>query len=291
MPDEPQPSPAPAPAPAGDPAPVPAPAPAPAPAAPETPFYAGFEDATVKEWAEGKGWKSPEAVVKSAMNLEKMVGAPAEQVLRIPQEGDVEGWAKARQQLGAPAEATAYTVPGLGEDEASVAYGDVMRAAFHKAGLTQEQVDTIVGAGNEFVEGQESSREEDYKRTVEVQTRELQAEWGNGYERMMAIGRQASQRLGMTEEMISGMESAVGYAETIKFLSSLGERLGEDRYVEGNGNAALTPAQAKVAWETFKSDPNNIKALMNKGHAGHAAAMAKKQEIFAVMYPDMQGGQ
>lgn len=259
------------------------------PTTPETPFYSGFEDASVKEWAEGKGWKSPEAVVKSAMNLEKMVGAPAEQVLRIPQDGDVEGWAKARQQLGAPAEAGAYEVPGLGEDETSAAYGDAMRGAFHKAGLTQEQVDIVMGAGNEFVAGTETAAKEEYERAVTAQDNELKAEWGNGYDRQMAIGRNAAQRLEFSEDVIDGIEKAVGYAETVKLMAKLGEKMGEDKYVQGEGGTGTyTPAQAKVAWNTFQSDPNNMKALLDKRHAGHASAMSKKAEIFAVMYPPQE---
>ncbi len=73
-----------------------------------------------------------------------------------------------------------------------------------------------------------------------------------------------------------------GYAGCYKFLAGLGEKLSEDGFVTNETkNAAfsgmLTPAEAKSAWETFKADPLNVKALTDATHPGHALANQKRQ--------------
>lgn len=254
-----------------------------------TPFYSGFENAELSTWAEGKGWRSPEAVVKSAFHLEKMVGAPAESVLRVPVSGDTEGWAKVHQQLGAPAEASGYEVPMKGGDAETGA----LRELFHKAGLTQDQAKAIVEGSEAFGSDAEQAAEEAYAQTVQVQEQELHKEWGAGYDRQMSLAQNAAGKLGFDENAINGLESTLGYAETVKLMANLGTKLGEDNFVNGdhansqNGfQSQLTPAQAKVKWSEFSGDPNSRTALLDKRHPGHDAAMTRKRELFSLMHPD-----
>ncbi len=279
-------------APAGTPeAPAAPAAPAAAPAA-EQPFYGSFQDPNLKTWAEGKGWKSPEAAVKSAYHLEKMVGAPADSVLRIPQEGDADGWKAVYEKLGAPHDVKDYNLPGVGDDPASQAYANHMRDVFKNAGLSTKQVETVLNANNEFNEQYSQQQSTEYDQEIQAAEQTLKKEWGNGYNVQLVTAQQAAQNLGFTEGMLNGLEQAVGYAETMKFMAELGSRLGEDSFVGGSGEtpgaigASSTPAQAQAAWETFKSDPANVAALTDKRNPGHAAAMARKNEIFAIMHPD-----
>ena len=255
----------------------------------EQPFYSAFEDAQLKDWAIGKGWKNAEAVVKSAQHLEKMVGVPSDQIVRIPKAGDVDGWNTFHAKMGRPQAAEAYEIPGLQDDDASQAYGKHMREAFHKAGLNQDQVSAIMTAGDEFLSGQQADAEKEYELEIASQTEALKKEWGNGYDKQTAVARNAAQRLGFTEEAIDGLERGIGFAETMKLMATLGERMGEDRYVSGESaggsTSAFTPQQAQQAWAEFKADTNMMAALNDRKHPAHAAALARKSDIFAVMYP------
>lgn len=264
-----------------------------APAAADQPFYSGFEDEAVRTWAEGKGLKDAESAVKSYMNAEKLIGVPADQMLRLPKEGDFEGQAAFYAKLGKPAEASAYelALPEGVEKTAEIeAFQGHMKELFHKANLTPEQVKVLAEGYNAFGAQESEDLTADYETSVQAQTLALQNKWGNGYDRMMRMGERATETLGFTTEIIDGIESAVGYEKTIELMAGLGKRMLEDNFVSGDSRGTgfageLTPAEARQQYDDFVSDPKNIAALMDKNNPGHAAAMRKKNEFFQLMHP------
>ncbi len=280
-------------APSADPSGQPPQGAAPAASGADQPFYSGFEDETVRTWAEGKGLKSAEQAVKSYMNAEKLIGVPADQMLRIPKDGDLEGQQAFYAKLGKPAEASSYelTLPEGAEKTPEIEqFQEHMRGVFHKANLTPEQVKVLSEGYNEFAEMESGDLSEAYETSVQAQKLSLQQEWGQGYDRMMRLGERAVEQLGLSSEVIDGIESAVGYAETIKLMAGLGKRMLEDNFVSGDSRGTgfgteLTPAEARQAYDDFISDPQNVAALMDETNLGHAAAMRKKAEFFQLMHP------
>jgi len=273
----------------GTPAPAPTPVPASTPApADETPFYEGFSDTEIKSWVEAKGWKSAEALAKSALNLERMIGAPPEQIVRIPQSEDPAALRPVFERLGMPAKPEDYEIP---QGEGSIPeYEQEARQTYHKLGLTKSQAKALTEFNQEFAKKYEASQNETRALESTTADTELKREWGNAYPRQMNAAQRAAQQLGFTEDMVAGLENAVGYKDTMKFLAQLGGKLGEDNLVSGDGRpgfgGTMTPAQAQQAWAAFSSDPGNREALFNRMHPGHAEALKRKTELFQVMHPN-----
>lgn len=270
-----------------------------APAAPATPaaqptdqpFYSSFEDEGLRDWTAAKGWKTPEALAKSALSLEKMAGAPADRLIKLPSDSaDQGGWDAVYAKLGRPESPDKYglEVPeGLPKDEA---YLGKMAEAFHKAGLNPDQAKAITEANNAYVAEMQQQAVTDYETGVQAQRQELQREWGNGFERQMSAAQNAAKQLGFSPEMVDGIESMVGYADTMRFFADLAKKLGEDNFVGGDGGprfqGSMTPEEAKVALATFNNDENNRKALMSKHHPRHNEVMKKRSELYSIIYPE-----
>jgi hypothetical protein len=267
-------------------------APAAAPAAPPVTapstgaFYEGIQDADLQSWVKVKNWKDVSALAQSARHLEKMVGAPSDQVLRMPKE-DAE-WRDFYGRIGMPENPDGYEispVDGLAMDES---FSSWAKKAAHQSGFTKQQMAGFTKAYGEYLKERATTEEADYKLRVTADEKALQDEWRGGYDRKMEAATQAAKQLGFTKEMIDGMEQASGYAATMKFLAGLSERLGEDKFVASSGKQGfglnLTPADAKEQWNQALMDDSFTKALMDRNHPGHKAALAKKSQLMALMH-------
>lgn len=257
---------------------------------PAEPFYNGFEDENLRAWVENKGFKNVEAVARSALHAEKMVNVPAEQLVRLPQLGDEEGFNALWEKLGRPQEASQYEFVRPEGVEPNEQFEGSMKELFHKAGVTAEQAKVLSGGYNDLLASDDTQASDDYHTSVDTQVEELKSDWGNGYDRTMAAAKGVVAELEVPGEVVDGIEAAVGYAETMRFFAGLAERFGEDKFVSGEGVVRedftnATPQQAKVAWEQFQADPGNQAALMDREHPGHALAMQRKRQFFQAMYP------
>jgi hypothetical protein len=93
--------------------------------------------------------------------------------------------------------------------------------------------------------------------------------------------------LGFTGEAVDALEMALGYAGSMKFMASLADKLGEDKFVSADGskfNAQLTPAEAKAEYSRLTMDPQFSAALLDKQNAGHKAAVDKKAQLMTLIY-------
>lgn len=211
----------------------------------------------------------------------------------MPRADDPDGLRAVHSKLGMPETADKYEfgTPAEGELPVNEEYATWARGAFHKAGLSSAQAKALFADNNEYMKGVHARGEEEYALSLQTDKATLLQEWGGGHERMMNAANTAAKNLGFTGDMIDAMETAVGYADTMKFFAKLGQKLGEDGFVSGDGgrqpgfDGALTPDEAKQQWETMKIDPAAVAALQNIDHPGHKAAKEKQTRLFAIMYP------
>lgn len=249
------------------------------------------QDAQLKEWVEAKGFQDVDTALKSHRNLEKFVGAPADEILRLPKDAGPDQQREVLQRLGLPGEPGGYEIPipdNLPHDEGFVNWS---KEAFHKAGLTKSQAESLANEWNEFVGGMATEQDQNYEAKVEAEDQTLRREWGNGYDRQINVAKSAAQQLGFDENVLNAMEQNMGFDGTMKFLANLGQKLGEDNFVDGEArekgfHSRMTPAEAKQAWAAMTSDPEKMKALNDKNHAAHKEMLARKSELFQVMHPE-----
>lgn len=250
----------------------------------------------LRSWGATKGWTGVEGALQSARHLETMIGAPADQVVRLPQGGIQFGTEDHRTlmgRLGMPASGADYdmAIPdNLSVDEN---YMNWARETFHKAGLTGEQAKFLNNAHSEFMGNFLTSENNSQEANLEAGDQNLRQAWGNGYNSMIAQGTAAVNALGITGPMLDGMEAAIGYEATMKWAADLGGRLGEDKFVaggqgpDGGGfNHGMTPEQGQAAWNAKLGDQAFVKALQDRMHPGHKQAMKEKSDLFKVIHPE-----
>lgn len=256
-----------------------------------TPAWHGYTDPADVQYVENKGWKSGADAAKAYRDAEKFIGRDPNTLLAMPRADDPAGLLAVFDKLGRPATADKYEFAkppeGLTPDPS---YEKFARATFHEIGLLPAQVKQLTEKHNAYVKSVMEQNEKDYQTAVETDKAALLAEWKNGHERMMGVAEAAAQTLGFTPEMMDAMERTVGYAGTYKFMADLGKKLGEPGFKIGDGAAPvtgmLTPQEAKAEWDKLTLDQNFMSALKDKAHPGNAAAQAKQNQLYKVMYPE-----
>jgi hypothetical protein len=236
-----------------------------------------------KGFVQNKGWKDPTQVVDSYRNLEKLLGAPQDQVIKLPKEDDAAGWEAVMNRLGRPATPDAYKLPVPEGDKGEFAKwaSDV----FHKAGLSEKQGKAIAEAWNAQTLNMQSGAKEAYTAKVTQEQTALKKEWGAAHDQNMAVAQRAAREFGADPKMIDAIEGAIGLAATMKFFQNLGSRMGESSFVIGSqngGNGPMTPAQAKSQITALKSDPG----FVSKYVSGDAESRAKMQRLHEFAYPE-----
>lgn len=240
-------------------APAPAAAPAAAPA-PAQPWFSGFEP-ELKGFIESKGFPADEkglaALASGYRNLEKHMGAPADQILRIPKEGDTEGWNKLYERFGRPAKPEEYELPTPEGDSGE--YAKFIATAMHELGITKKQAQALAAKQNEYGKRLQQKSAEQYQNTIKEQDTALRGEWGQGYDKNIQVARGAFAELGFDTGTVDKLEKAMGFSAVMKLFYNIGSRIGEDKFVsaggaDGFGNA-MSPAAAQARIDAIKGDP------------------------------------
>jgi len=267
------------PAPAAEVAPAPAPevaAPAPPPAE-AAPFYSNFANEDLRGFVENKGVKEPEQLASMYHNLEKMFGADkAGRTVTLPgPDADPEALGEFYGKLGRPETPAGYELPvPEGQDGAMAEWAG---SVFHKHGLTPAQAKGVAAEWNEHVASLTGARQEANEQSAAAAETELRREWGAAFEQKMTGMDSTAAALGINNEHLLGLRSAMGPAAALRFVDQLATKLGEDMVVNGeSAEGALTPSAAIEAMNAMWGDPETYKALMDRGHPKHKAMVAKK---------------
>jgi len=251
----------------------------------------GIADTETAAYITTKGWSDLPSVVKSYREAEKYIGRDPATLVSLPKEGDEAGYTTLMQKLGLPEKADAYDVRvGLPKEiEIDKDFGAQVQQMFHKAGLTQTQANKLAAQYNAYTLNKITQSDKDARLNLESDKRALLSEWKGGHERMVNAAKAAVKAFELDQKAVDAIETALGYSNTMKLFAGLGMKLGEDKFV-GSGDAAsfnstMTPAEAKVAWESMKADPGALAALRDPMHPSNEAAKKKQKDLFQIMYP------
>jgi hypothetical protein len=85
----------------------------------------------------------------------------------------------------------------------------------------------------------------------------------------------------MTEAHLVGLRDSMGPVEAMKFVHSLGGKLGEDSVDQGESvtGGMLTPAAAQQQLGELSMNKEYMEAWLNRTHPGHKAAVEKKSTL------------
>ncbi|UOF83095.1 hypothetical protein [Caudoviricetes sp.] len=238
-------------------------------------------------YVQNKGFQNPAMVIDSYRSLEKLLGAPKERLLRLPEKDDAPEWGDVYNRLGRPATANDYKIdvpPEMGGDGK---FADWAKTNFHELGLSKKQAEGLAGRWNEYQKNVMSQSNENLAYQNQQQEASLKREWGAAFDQNMNMAKRAAQTFGMDGATIDKLESAMGFSGIMKFMHSLGSKLGEDSFVQGgasnqSGFGILSPEAAKNRINSLRGDPEFVKRYT----AGDVSAKDEMFKLHQFAYPE-----
>lgn len=235
--------------------------------------------------AQTKGYADIAAAVKGQLNAEKLLGVPADRLLRLPADpADAEGMGEIYARLGKPESADGYQ---LGDNVGEEA-GQWMRDTFHGANLTEAQATSLT----EALVARETATEEAAETQAHEQSQrelgEVKAEWGQEYDNNVVKAQRGQKLLeesGIDPGARDAIERAIGTKGLLNMLAKLGSRTSEDTFISGRSENALglTPEIARSKLAQLHGDPKFSQRLMSNDVAVSSAAAAEQKKLLAAM--------
>jgi len=236
-------------------------------------------------YVENKGWGDPSAIVSSYQNLEKMVGAPPESLIKLPKEMTPEASREIYGRLGMPEEAAGYE---LAIPDGEESFGETLREIYHKAGATKDQASSMTEALMAFGAEQEKQEVEARQSKNADEKRNLEKEWGNAYADNLKTAATAAREFGMNKEQLDALEQTLGYKGTHELFHKIGSKIGEANFQDGDGNGFgnITPAAAQAALTELQGTPAFKEAFFDNTNPNHKAMVEKKSRLTRQAFPE-----
>lgn len=207
-----------------------------------------------KGYIEHKGYKTAEDVLKAHKSLEKFIGIPKDEILRMPKADDAEGWKEFNAKLGKPEKPEGYKIeaPKEGGDPKFVEWA---KTAFHDSDLTAKQAEKMLGQWNEYVKGMQDTQQKEIARQSQEQATSLESEWGRAHEQNTNLAKKAATTFlegdeASKQQTIEKLQTVLGYDKTMKLFHAIGSKMSEDNFISGDSASGfkgiLSPNAAKA---------------------------------------------
>ena len=195
-----------------------------------------------------------------------------------------EAWDRLYTALGRPPSPDAYQIKVETSDGAQV-NGEFLtfgRSLMHKFGVpaerAQEFVDDYLGYSQKAAAA-ESARQEQV--ITEIKQRE-----GAAFDQKVARGQEAVRKLGLSAEVLGGVEKQLGTGPMLQLFMALGSKLAEGSFVPASGSAPVDPSQmsadqAKTEIDRLQADETFSKAYYDAQHPEHATALKRMEALYA----------
>lgn len=227
-----------------------------------------------------------DAVVNLAKALrehEKYRGAPAEQIVRLPQPDTPEAEKKAFwQRLGAPADPKDYdfsSVKYADGEPIEQSFADALRATLGRLGAPKEWGVEIAKDLAKFADGDQATITAERTARTQAERAELQKEWKADFDGNLFIAKRGAQALGLTPEQVNELENVTGYSAIMKAMHKVGVLNREDGFVGGDLNRGMmTREQATARISALKDDKLWVDRYM-KGDTAARAELLNLQRI------------
>jgi len=246
----------------------------------------------VAHWG-NKGWDAADpatvavAATKAHMEAEKHIGAPANEMLRIPKPEDSAGRAAFWQKLGAPTDAAGYDFAGITKPDGTALDPNLvtdMRAAFANLNAPKALADEAVKAFVKYQDNTAKAGQAEAAAKLAEARAELDRNWGPNKAANLIIAQNAIRALGIKPEAVSALEGVAGYGVVMDMFRNIGSKIGEAAFIsnpsgQGGGGGVMTADGAKARMDELKSD----KAWATKLLQGDMATKLEWQNLTTLM--------
>lgn len=260
------------------------PAPATPPINTDVPFYESFTNPELKTWTGAKGFKSPETMAESLLNMEKVMGAPRDRLVVLPEKSDDPKWNEIHERLGRPKTAAEYNIP-LPEGDPGTFAAKAKEAMF-KYNLTADQAKGLAEWWNGEGAAMQEAQENELVMKSDAEMKQLHAEWGSLATEKEAIARAAAKEFfNLDGDAMTAVERSMGSRAFMEAMVKIGEKLGEAKFVTGDaGEQVDSKTKALQEIETLKKDKDFYAAMTDKKHLKHAESKDRWDKLNQLAY-------
>lgn len=240
------------------------------------PWHNGIEADTIGFW-QNKGVKLDDpkevfgAISKQYRELEKHIGVPPDQILRMPKADKPDEVKAFWSKLGA-AEAKDYDLSGVkfkGEP-LEQSFADALRASFAANFVPKDRAAIIAADVAKHIESQQSQAATVDAGKLAADKEALKAKWGANYEYNKMKAMDGARITGIKPESIALLEQHLGYADTMEHFRKLGMGVREADFIEGQRGPNGQPVTQEGA-VSKKAELMADKAWVARFLAGGAA--------------------
>lgn len=255
-----------------EPTPTPTPSPTPTPT-PSPAWHDGIDDATKGYWQnKGLPLDNPKEfgvkLTELYRNAEKFIGAPPDQVVRLPKaDAAPEDLRAFYERLGAPKEAKDYDLSPVKDS----GLAETLRNAAHNSGLSKDAAAAVAKAVATALESKAASENTINAQKLAEQKAALKANWADKYDFNHLTAMEGARRAGITPEAVKAMEDMVGYDKVMEHFRKIGANTREDTFVE-RGIGATGEVTTREGAVARKGELMADQAWVNKYLAGDPSA-------------------
>lgn len=221
------------------------------------------------------------SISKFHREAEKLIGAPATDLIRLPKDPAAPEWSQVYKRLGALNSPEEYKLDGVkhaGDKPISEGLANTLRKAAHGAHLSNDAANAIARDVVAHLDSQEANRAADEATKTATERTALKSNWGANEAANMITARAAANALGVAPEAVTALEKVVGYAKVMEMFRQIGSKIGEDRFVQSRGGTqgtAMSKEQATDEITNLKNDQVWVKKYL-------AGGMEEKRKLEAL---------
>lgn len=244
-------------------------------------WYDSFKDAETKEWlkAYGTAYPDAESVARKARHLEQFVGADkAGRGIIVPKpDAKPEEWRAYYAKAGLPEKPDGYKLSeALAKDPVMTRFRDHA----HKIGVPAPLFDGVASFIEAEMKSATDAQTAEFQKRSDKEMADLETEWGTNFDANTTIAQRAvkafipvppntppAEALKMRKDTMNKLEGALGTRFVMNFFKSIGEALGEHKFVDADGvvdTGGMTVEAAKNEINLLKKDKEFGSKLMAK---------------------------
>jgi len=232
-------------------------------------------------------FKDIKDVVKSYVEIQKLVGMDKLPLPKDLSKATPEEWATIFSRLGRPEKADGYKLPELqrpeGYPEPDLEETKALLNESHKLGLLPQQ---LAGLYEFFMKGEFAKfnkfTQDSEKERFDAET-SLRREWGKAYEEKVSKAKALLVQYG-GEEIKDFIEDWGNEPAFIKFLANIASKMSEDALGGKPVGIIKTPEEAKVEIAKIMGDSKH--PYFDAQHPEHELAVKKMEDLHKQAYPE-----
>jgi hypothetical protein len=239
-----------------------------------------------KNWDTSDPAKVALAASQAYAEAQKFVGAPTDQLLRLPagpadEAGTKALWAK----LGAPGDPKGYDFAAVKFTDGSPldpTFEAAFRQTMAEANVPKDMAVRIAQGIARHLDGVEANETAEKTAAIQQERAALQTNWGQNFQANQVIAQNAVRALGIPPEAVAALEGQVGYSKVMEMFRLIGTKIGEASFVTGggvgNGPNLMTREGASARLTELKADTAWVQRYM-AGGSQEAREMANLMQI------------